>query len=113
MEIVTERTQIPVGREDMGGYLARPADGKPRPGVLVFMEIFGVNAHIRDVTERIAREGYVALAPNYFHRSAPASSRLRRRRACRRAWRSSAAAGGRDGGRRARRARGAARAGPT
>jgi carboxymethylenebutenolidase len=39
--------------------------------VLVFMEIFGVNAHIRDVTERVAREGYVALAPDYFHRTGP------------------------------------------
>ena len=35
------------------------------------MEIFGVNAHIRDVTERVAREGYVALAPDFFHRTAP------------------------------------------
>jgi len=35
------------------------------------MEIFGVNGHIRDVTERVAREGYVALAPDFFHRSLP------------------------------------------
>jgi carboxymethylenebutenolidase len=35
------------------------------------MEIFGINSHIRDVTERVAREGYVALAPNFFHRTAP------------------------------------------
>ena len=35
------------------------------------MEIFGVNAHIRDVTERVAREGYVALAPDFFHRTGP------------------------------------------
>jgi len=72
MEIVTERVQIPVaGGAPMGGYLARPEDGPPRPAVLVFMEIFGVNAHIRDVTERVAREGYVALAPDYFHRTGP------------------------------------------
>lgn len=71
MEIVTERIVIPVGERRMGGYLARPADGRPRPGVLVFMEIFGINAHIREVTERIAREGYVALAPDYFHRTGP------------------------------------------
>ena len=75
MDITTERIQIPVaggpsGRP-MGGYLARPSDGGPRPGVLVFMEIFGVNAHIREVTERVAREGYVALAPDYFHRTGP------------------------------------------
>jgi carboxymethylenebutenolidase len=39
--------------------------------VLVFMEIFGINTHIRDVVERVAREGYVALAPDYFHRTGP------------------------------------------
>ena len=55
----------------MGGYVARPAEGGPHPGLLVFMEIFGINAHIRDVTERAAREGYVALAPDYFHRTGP------------------------------------------
>lgn len=70
MEIVTEHVRIPLsGGGEMGGYLARPKDGAPRPAVLVFMEIFGVNAHIRDVTERVAREGYVALAPDYFHRT--------------------------------------------
>jgi carboxymethylenebutenolidase len=71
MDITTERIRIPVGSSQMGGYLARPKDGGPRPAVLVFMEIFGINAHIRDVTERVAREGYVALAPDYFHRTGP------------------------------------------
>jgi carboxymethylenebutenolidase len=71
MDITTERVRIPVGRSEMGGYLARPKDGASRPAVLVFMEIFGINAHIRDVTERVAREGYVALAPDYFHRTGP------------------------------------------
>jgi carboxymethylenebutenolidase len=55
----------------MGGYLARPADSRVRPAVIVWMEIFGVNSHIREVTERVAREGYVALAPDFFHRTAP------------------------------------------
>lgn len=71
LKIATERLEIAVGSERMGGYLARPASGGPHPGVLVYMEIFGVNAHIRDVTERVAREGYVALAPDYFHRTGP------------------------------------------
>lgn len=71
MEIETERIQIAVGSGTMGGYLARPGGAGPRPAVLVWMEIFGVNSHIRDVTERVAREGYVALAPDFFHRSAP------------------------------------------
>jgi len=38
---------------------------------MVFQEAFGVNAHIRDVTTRFAREGYLAIAPELFHRSAP------------------------------------------
>jgi carboxymethylenebutenolidase len=71
MEITTERVKIPAGTATMGGYLARPADREKRPAVLVYMEIFGINSHIRDVTERVAREGYVALAPDYFHRTGP------------------------------------------
>ncbi|MFP6656086.1 MAG: dienelactone hydrolase family protein [Myxococcota bacterium] len=55
----------------MGGYLALPKGAGPHPAVLVFMEIFGVNDHIRDVTRRVADEGYVALAPDYFHRTGP------------------------------------------
>jgi carboxymethylenebutenolidase len=72
MDITTERVSIPLaGGGSTGGYLARPGKGGPFPAVLVFMEIFGVNPHIRDVTERVAREGHVALAPDYFHRSGP------------------------------------------
>jgi carboxymethylenebutenolidase len=51
-------------------YVAHP-EGKPRAGLLVFQEAFGVNAHIRDVTERFAREGYLSISPELFHRSAP------------------------------------------
>lgn len=72
MDIVTERVRmaLPAGGE-MGGYLARPEKSGTYPAVVVFMEIFGINVHIRDVTERLAREGYVALAPDYFHRTGP------------------------------------------
>jgi carboxymethylenebutenolidase len=48
-------------------YRADPA-GKPRGGVLVIQEIFGVNAHIRAVCDDYAKEGYVALAPALFDR---------------------------------------------
>ncbi len=72
MEITTQRVEIPLeGGGTMGGYVARPEGDAPYPAVLVFMEIFGINSHIRDVTERVAREGYVALAPDYFHRTGP------------------------------------------
>jgi len=49
------------------GFLACPGGG-PRPGVIVVQEAFGLNAHIKDVTRRIAGEGYVALAPDMFWR---------------------------------------------
>jgi carboxymethylenebutenolidase len=72
MEIRSERVEIRLAEGGtMGAFLARPAQGGPHPGVLVFMEIFGINGHIRDVTERVASEGYVALAPDYFHRTGP------------------------------------------
>lgn len=54
----------------MRSYVARPA-GKARAGLIVFPEIFGINSHIRSVTERFGREGYLAIAPELFHRSGP------------------------------------------
>jgi carboxymethylenebutenolidase len=55
---------------EMRAYVARP-DGTPRAGLLVFQEIFGINSHIRDVTERFGRQGYLAIAPELFHRTGP------------------------------------------
>jgi carboxymethylenebutenolidase len=55
----------------MNAYVARPSGNAEVPGVLVFQEAYGVNAHIRDVTERFAREGYVSIAPELYHRTAP------------------------------------------
>jgi carboxymethylenebutenolidase len=71
MEIQTERIEIPVDGASMGAYVARPSDPGPHPAVIVWMEIFGVNSHIQDVAERVAREGYVAVAPDFFHRTHP------------------------------------------
>ena len=48
-------------------YLAAPA-GTPRGAVVVIQEIFGVNAHMRAVTDSYAAEGYVAIAPCLFDR---------------------------------------------
>ena len=48
-------------------YLAAPP-GKPRGAVVVLQEIFGVNAHIRAVTDSYAAEGYTAIAPSLFDR---------------------------------------------
>ena len=56
---------------EMPAYLAQPVGAGPHPGVLVIQEIFGVNPHIRDLTERYARAGYTAIAPALFHRTDP------------------------------------------
>ena len=48
-------------------HLAEPA-GKPRGGIVVIQEIFGVTRHIRDVTEQYAAAGYLAVAPALFDR---------------------------------------------
>jgi carboxymethylenebutenolidase len=55
----------------MNAYVATPTAGGNFPGLLVIQEAFGVNAHIRDVTERYAKQGYVAIAPEMFHRTGP------------------------------------------
>lgn len=55
----------------MNAYVATPAGRRKLPGLLVFQEAFGVNPHIRDVTERFAKQGYVAIAPELFHRTGP------------------------------------------
>ena len=52
----------------MKAYVARP-EGKPKGGLMVFQEIFGVNPHIRDIAERFAKEGYLSIAPELFHRT--------------------------------------------
>jgi carboxymethylenebutenolidase len=56
----------------MLAWLAQPAAGKPTRAIMVFPEIFGVNTHIRDVTNRFAALGFSALSPELFHRTAPA-----------------------------------------
>ena len=48
-------------------YVAQPA-GKPRGGIVVLQEIFGVNSHIRSVADGYAAQGYLAVAPATFHR---------------------------------------------
>jgi carboxymethylenebutenolidase len=55
----------------MSAYVAYPAQGGPSPGLIVFQEAFGVNRHIRNVSDRFAAEGYVVIAPELFHRTAP------------------------------------------
>jgi carboxymethylenebutenolidase len=52
----------------LGGYRADPA-GKPKAGLVVIQEIFGVNHHVRNVCDRFAALGYAAVAPAMFDRA--------------------------------------------
>ncbi|MDG6997416.1 MAG: dienelactone hydrolase family protein, partial [Nitrososphaerota archaeon] len=52
---------------DVQAYLATPkASGEPKPAIIVIHEIWGLVDHIKDVANRFAAQGYVALAPNLF-----------------------------------------------
>jgi carboxymethylenebutenolidase len=53
---------------ELGAYRSAPS-GRPRGGVVVLQEIFGVNSHIRDVADGFTAEGYLALAPALYDRS--------------------------------------------
>jgi carboxymethylenebutenolidase len=54
----------------LDAYVAEPS-GTPKGGLVVVQEIFGVNQHIRSVTDRFAAEGYLAVAPAIFDRAQP------------------------------------------
>ncbi len=69
--ITTQFVKIPNQNISIDAYLATPNQPGTFPAIIVIQEIFGVNAHIRDVTERIANQGYVAIAPAIYQRLAP------------------------------------------
>jgi carboxymethylenebutenolidase len=53
--------------ETLIGYLARSSNGEPNPAIIVIQEWWGLEAHIKDVANRFAGEGFVALAPDLYH----------------------------------------------
>ena len=53
--------------ETLMGYLAHSASGEPAPAIIVIQEWWGLNDHIKDVANRFANEGFVALAPDLYH----------------------------------------------
>ncbi len=65
--------EIPVGAEKMPGYWAMPKGKGPFPTVLVVQEIFGIHEYIKDVCRRLAKEGYVAVAPSLYFRHGDAT----------------------------------------
>lgn len=67
----TETVSITSGDLDVPAFLAEPSRPGRFGGVVVIQEVFGVNSHIREVAERLAGAGYVAIAPHIYHRQAP------------------------------------------
>ena len=67
----SRRVEIAAEAGTMPGILAEPEGAGPFPAVVVIMEAFGLLPHIERVAERLAGEGYVALAPDFYYRELP------------------------------------------
>jgi carboxymethylenebutenolidase len=67
--LVTATVDIQAADRKIPGYLARPAGSGRHPVVFVNTEIFGVHEWIKDICRRLAKAGYVALAPDFFVRA--------------------------------------------
>jgi carboxymethylenebutenolidase len=61
---------IPVNDDQhMKAFVSRPDDAASHPCVIIGMELFGLTDHIQDITQRVAKLGYVAIAPDFYHRT--------------------------------------------
>ncbi len=65
--------KIPTKDGEMPAYRACPEKGENFPVVLVVQEIFGVHEHIKDVCRRLAKQGYLAIAPELYARQGDVS----------------------------------------
>lgn len=71
--LVAGQVQIPVADGTIPAYRAMPDQGSNFPVILVVQEIFGVHEHIRDICRRLAKFGYMAIAPEMFARQGDVS----------------------------------------
>ncbi|MCA4915203.1 MAG: dienelactone hydrolase family protein [Phenylobacterium sp.] len=67
---MAETVRIPVSGGEMAAYVARPAASRA-PAIVVLQEIFGVNAVMRDITDGLAAQGFLAICPDLFWRIEP------------------------------------------
>jgi carboxymethylenebutenolidase len=73
-ELRLGEVQIPTSDGRIPAYHASPAQGHAFPVVLVVQEIFGVHEHIKDICRRLARLGYLAIAPELYARQGNVST---------------------------------------
>jgi carboxymethylenebutenolidase len=71
MKIESGYISLDVDGSEMKAYVSTPSGLGVRPGIMVFQEALGVNSQIRGVTDRYARLGFVAIAPDLFHTVRP------------------------------------------
>ncbi|MBD2202711.1 dienelactone hydrolase family protein [Calothrix sp. FACHB-1219] len=71
MQIEQTEVIIPTPTGEMPAWFCTHAEGKRQPAVILLMEAFGLTSHIRDIAMRIAKEGYVVLAPDLYYRELP------------------------------------------
>jgi carboxymethylenebutenolidase len=71
--LITGEAQVPVADGQLPAYYARPEGNGPYPVVLVIEEIFGVHDYIKDICRRLAKSGYLAVAPELYARLADLS----------------------------------------
>lgn len=64
--IETERVKVKIGDTELVGYLAKPKGAKTSPAIIVIHENRGLNAHIEDVTRRLAADGFLALGVDFL-----------------------------------------------
>jgi carboxymethylenebutenolidase len=67
--LIIETAALPAADRSIPGYLARPAAPGRHPVVIVVNEVFGIHDYIKDVCRRLAKRGYVAVAPAFFIRA--------------------------------------------
>jgi carboxymethylenebutenolidase len=66
--------EIPAGDLRIPAYRAKPASGTAFPTILVVQEIFGIHEHIKDLCRRLAKSGYLAVAPYLYEREGDVSN---------------------------------------
>ena len=66
-KISTATLELATSRGNMEVYEARPEGGGPHAAVILLMEMFGLTDHIKDVAKRVAKGGYVAVAPDLYY----------------------------------------------